>query len=137
MRVRNRHGKIADAHQASHWRSTRRRGLVSVWAMRDESLGFLRDLINTPSPPGHEGRGQVKGVVGNVAPHLTKAQKDRKAPEIHDLFIDIGVDSRREAEKLVRIGDPITLTDEFDMLRGDLAVARAFDNRIGTFAVAE
>src|SRR5205809_1524545 len=58
MRVRNRHGKIADAHQASHWRSTRRRGLVSVWAMRDESLGFLRDLINTPSPPGHEGRGQ-------------------------------------------------------------------------------
>jgi len=26
--------------------------------MRDESLGFLRDLINTPSPPGHEGRGQ-------------------------------------------------------------------------------
>src|SRR5439155_16271813 len=194
-------------------------GWLAFGPMRDESLGFLRDLINTPSPPGHEGRGQrvwlnyveayadetftdaygnavaivnkggsprlmlaghadeialvvnfinkegfiyvrklggvdpaitkaqrvvihscggpVKGVVGNVAPHLTKAQKDRKPPEIHDLFIDIGVDSRKEAEKLVRIGDPITLTDEFDMLRGDLAVARAFDNRIGTFAVAE
>jgi endoglucanase len=37
----------------------------------------------------------------------------------------------------VRIGDPITLTDEFDLLRNGLAVARAFDNRIGTFAVAE
>jgi len=187
--------------------------------MRDQSLGFLRNLINTPSPSGHEVRGQrvwldyvrpyadetftdaygnavavlnkggsprlmlaahadeiamvvnfinregfiyvrklggidpaitkaqrvtihtrggpVKGVVGNVAPHLTKAEKDRKPPEIHDLFIDIGVSSRKEAEGLVRIGDPITLTDEFDMLRGDLAVARAFDNRIGTFAVAE
>src|SRR5204863_6564590 len=33
--------------------------------------------------------------------------------------------------------EPITLNDEFDVLRGDLAVARAFDNRIGTFAVAE
>jgi len=186
--------------------------------MREQSLTFLRNLINTPSPSGHEVRGQrvwlnyvepyadetftdaygnavaivnkggsprlmlaahadeiamvvnfinnegfiyvrklggvdpaitkaqrvtihtrsgpVRGVVGNVAPHLTKAEK-KKTPEIHDLFIDIGVSSRKEAEGLVRIGDPITLTDEFEMLRGDLAIARAFDNRIGTFAVAE
>ena len=56
---------------------------------------------------------------------------------MHDLFIDIGAGSRKEAESLVRIGDPITLTAQFDLLRNDLAVARAFDNRIGTFAVAE
>jgi endoglucanase len=47
------------------------------------------------------------------------------------------VSSRKDAEKLVRVGDPITLNDEFELLRNDLAVARAFDNRIGTFAVAE
>jgi putative aminopeptidase FrvX len=187
--------------------------------MRSESIAFLRTLVNTPSPVGHEARGQrvwldyaskfadttfsdaygncvavlnkggsprlmlaahadeiamavnfidpegfiyvrkmggvdpaitkaqrvnihtrngpVKGVVGNVAPHLTKVEKERKLPEIHDLFIDIGVSSTKDAEALVQIGDPITLTDEFDMLRNDLAVARAFDNRIGTFAVAE
>jgi endoglucanase len=85
----------------------------------------------------HTRSGPVKGVVGNVAPHLMKEEKDAKPPKIHDLFIDIGVPSRKEAEKLVRIGDPITLTDEFELLRNDLAVARAFDNRIGTFAVAE
>src|SRR5213594_2031351 len=138
--------------------------------MRDESIKFLQTLINTPSPSGHETRGQrvwldyvqryadetftgaygnavailnkggsprlrlagdadeiamtvnfinsegfiyvrklggidpaitkaqrvvihtkngpVKGVVGSVAWHLTKQDKDRKAPEIHDLFID-------------------------------------------------
>ncbi|HXI73316.1 MAG TPA: M42 family metallopeptidase [Verrucomicrobiae bacterium] len=187
--------------------------------MRDASLNFLRTLVNTPSPTGHETRGQrvwmdyagqfadktfsdaygncvavlnkgggprimlaahadeiamavnyiddngfiyvrrmggidaaitkaqrvvihtrngaVKGVVGNVAPHLTKQDGDPKPPKIHDIFIDIGVSSRKEAEELIRVGDPITLTDEFDILRGDLAVARAFDNRIGTFAVAE
>jgi len=187
--------------------------------MREASLHFLRTLVNTPSPTGHETRGQrvwldyagkfadetffdaygncvavlnkgggprimlaahadeiamavnyiddngfiyvrrmggidaaitkaqrihihtrggaVKGVVGNVAPHLTKQDGDPKPPKIHDLFIDIGVNSRKEAEKIVRIGDPITLADEFDILRGELAVARAFDNRIGTFAVAE
>jgi len=85
----------------------------------------------------HTRSGPVKGVVGNVAPHLMKEEKDPKPPKIHDLFIDIGVANRKEAEKLVRIGDPITLTDEFDLLRNGLAVARAFDNRIGTFAVAE
>ncbi len=188
-------------------------------AMRETSLSFLRQLVNTPSPVGHETRGQrvwldyakqfadetfsdaygncvavrnkggsprimlaahadeiamavnyiddngylyvrrmggvdaaitkaqrivihtrqgpVKGVVGNVAPHLMKLEGDPKPPKIHDLFIDIGVSKRSEAEKLVRVGDPITLVDEFDILRGDLAVARAFDNRIGTFAVAE
>ena len=190
--------------------------------MREQSLNFLRTLVNTPSPVGHEVRGQrvwldyaaefadetfsdaygncvavlnkggsprlmlaghadeiamsvnyinddgfiyvrkmggvnaaitkaqrviihssrgnraaVKGVVGNVAPHLMKEEKDQKMPQMHDLFIDIGVSSRKAAEELVRIGDPITLADEFDLLRNDLAVARAFDNRIGTFAVAE
>ncbi|MEY4916939.1 MAG: hypothetical protein RL616_852 [Verrucomicrobiota bacterium] len=85
----------------------------------------------------HTRGGAVKGVVGNVAPHLTKLDGEPKLPKIHDIFIDIGVSSRREAEQLIRVGDPITLTDEFDILRGDLAVARAFDNRIGTFAVAE
>jgi putative aminopeptidase FrvX len=187
--------------------------------MRDESVQFLERLVNTPSPSGHEARGQrvwldyvtpfadetfsdaygntvavlnkggsprlmlaahadeismvvnyinkqgfiyvrkmggidpaitkaqrvlihskdgpVKGVVGNVAPHLTKSDSDRKAPKIEDLFIDIGVESRKEAERLIRVGDPITLSDSFDLLRGDLVVARAFDNRVGTFAVAE
>jgi endoglucanase len=56
---------------------------------------------------------------------------------MEDIFIDIGVSSRREAEKLVQIGDPITLVDEFESLRGDLAIGRAFDNKIGTFSVAE
>lgn len=85
----------------------------------------------------HSRQGPVKGVVGNVAPHLMKEEGDRKAPKIHEIFIDIGVSSRAAAEKLVRIGDPITIDQDFEILRNDVAVARAFDNRIGTFAVAE
>jgi putative aminopeptidase FrvX len=85
----------------------------------------------------HTQDGPVNGVVGNVAPHLMKDEKDSKPPKIHDLFIDIGVPNRKAAEKLVRVGNPITLTAEFDLLRNDIAVARAFDNRIGTFSVAE
>src|ERR1700746_843870 len=82
----------------------------------------------------HTRNGPVKGVVGNVAPHLMKEEKDPKPPKMHELFIDLGVKGRKEVEKLVQIGDPVTITAEFDLLRNDLAVARAFDNRIGTFA---
>lgn len=85
----------------------------------------------------HTRKGPVLGVVGNVAPHLMKIGGERKVPNISDIFIDIGVNSKKEAEKLVRIGDAITLNDQFEVLRGDKVVARAFDNRVGTFAVAE
>jgi endoglucanase len=85
----------------------------------------------------HSRQGPVRGVVGNVAPHMMRLEGEPKPPKIHDLFIDIGVSSRKEAEELIRVGDPVTLVDEFELLRKDLAVARAFDNRIGTFAVAE
>lgn len=85
----------------------------------------------------HTRTGPVRGAVGNVAPHLSKNDSNSKKPQIHELFIDIGVSTRKQAQKLVRIGDPITLVDEFEMLRGSLAVGRAFDNRIGTWSVAE
>ncbi len=85
----------------------------------------------------HARGGPVNGVVGNVAPHLMKSDPDRKPPKMEDLFVDIGARNRKEAEKLIRVGDPITMSDQFELLRNDLAVARAFDNRVGTFAVAE
>ncbi len=85
----------------------------------------------------HSRTGPVLGVIGSVAPHLTKVDGEPKLPKVQDLFIDIGAPDRKAAEKRVRVGDPITLNQEFQMLHGDLAVARAFDNRIGTFAVAE
>src|SRR5476649_1722080 len=38
-----------------------------------------------------QGVGAVKGVVGNVAPHLSRQDDDKpKPPKMHDLFIDIG-----------------------------------------------
>ncbi len=121
---------------------------MSVSYISDEGFIYVRKMGGVDAAitkaqrvvihSSRRGVGAVKGVVGNVAPHLTRQDDDKpKPPKMHDLFIDIGARNRKEAEKLVRIGDPITLADEFDLLRNDLAVARAFDNRIGTFAVAE
>src|SRR4051794_12038270 len=45
----------------------------------------------------HSRQGAVKGVVGNVAPHLMKDAGDQKPPKIHEIFIDIGAKNRKEA----------------------------------------
>ena len=85
----------------------------------------------------HSQQGPVLGVTAAPPVHLRDRTKEAKPPKHHENFIDIGVTSREEAEKLVQIGDPITYVDDFQLLRDDVAVARAFDNRVGTFAAAE
>jgi len=84
----------------------------------------------------HTRTGPVLGVVGNIAPHLKGGDQSR-TPEMHELFIDIGAPDKTEAQRIVRIGDPVTFNTDFEILRGELAVSRVFDNRIGSFAIAE
>lgn len=85
----------------------------------------------------HNERGPVRGVTGAVPVHLQEREGDHPAPKHHEIFIDIGATSREAAQALVRVGDAVTYVDDFELLRDDVAVARAFDNRVGTFAAAE
>ncbi|MBK8479841.1 MAG: M42 family metallopeptidase [Proteobacteria bacterium] len=85
----------------------------------------------------HARRGPILGVVGQKPIHLVRERTRATKPHAEDLWIDAGFASRKEAEKLVQIGDPITYVDGFAALRGALAVARAFDDKVGAFVVAE
>lgn len=85
----------------------------------------------------HGAKGSVTGVTGALAIHLQDRSGDQKVPKIEEIFIDIGVKDRQEAETIVSVGDPVTYVHGFEILRGNIAVARACDNRIGTFAAAE
>lgn len=82
-------------------------------------------------------QGPVAGVTGTLAPHMQDRDAKPEVPKLHDCFLDIGVKDGKEAAKLVRVGDVITFAAGFERLRGDLAVARGCDNRIGIFAAAE
>jgi len=66
-----------------------------------------------------------------------EGEERNKAPKVHDIWIDIGAKDGKEARKLVRIGDPITYDANFEILRGNLAVSRGFDNKMGAYVVAE
>jgi endoglucanase len=85
----------------------------------------------------HAARGVVRGVIGATAIHLRDKDKEAKAPLMHEVFIDIGSPTRKAAEKRIAVGDPITFVDDFEMLDANIAVARAFDNRIGTWVAIE
>jgi len=82
-------------------------------------------------------KGPVKGVVGRTAIHLQDKEDERKAPKLHDMWIDIGAKSKEEALERVAIGDPVVFDMGFEMLAGDFAVARGFDDKMGAFVVAE
>lgn len=85
----------------------------------------------------HTAGGPVLGVIGQTAIHMQEEDDRKKVPRWHEMFIDIGAKSRDEAEKRVRVGDLATYAVGAEPLAGDLWVARAHDNRIGTFVAAE
>ncbi len=82
-------------------------------------------------------KGPIYGVLGRKAIHLLEAEERKKVTQIKDMWIDIGVKDRKEAEKLVEIGDVATIAVDFEKLRGSVYVARGFDDRVGAFAVLE
>lgn len=81
--------------------------------------------------------GVIKGVTGKRAIHLMD-QKDReKVPQIHEMWIDIGVREKAEALELIAIGDVATYDQSFELINGSVGVARAFDNKSGAYIVGE
>ncbi len=81
--------------------------------------------------------GIVKGVTGKRAIHLMGMEDRKKIPETHEIWIDAGVKSREEAEALVRVGDCAVYDQSFELVRGSVGVARAFDDKAGAYAVLE
>lgn len=85
----------------------------------------------------HTTQGPILGVIGRNPAHLLSHEERGKAPKLSELWIDIGVASKEEAQELVQIGSVATRAAELEPLRGDLVVSRALDDKSGVFAVAE
>ena len=54
-------------------------------------------------------QGPVAGVVSRRAPHLLTGEDRNKVPQFTDIWLDIAVKDRKEAEELITLGDPVTL----------------------------
>ena len=79
----------------------------------------------------------VIGLIGATAIHLQDKSAEGKVRKLHELFIDIGANSADEARARLAIGDSAVFLDGFMHISDDIIVARALDNRIGTWIAAE
>ena len=110
----------------------------------DNGFIFFRPIggIDASVLPGsrvvvHTEHGPVDGVIGRKPVHMMKTEERGAKTEIREMWVDIGSKGRKETERVVRIGDPITFRLEMIHLGGDLVTSPAFDNKCGTFIVME
>ena len=78
-------------------------------------------------------QGIVPGVIGSIPPHLLDEASRTKPMDVAKMYIDIGADSREEAERLgVRPGLQAVPVCPFTLLAdGKKIMAKAWDNRYG------
>ncbi|MCL0050534.1 M42 family metallopeptidase [Dehalococcoidia bacterium] len=110
----------------------------------DEKTGFLRiDPVGGFDPRVliaqrvvvHSDSGDYIGVMGTKPVHLLKEEEKKKAPEIENIFIDLGISADAVKER-VRVGDSVTLKQDLVEF-GELVSCKALDDRVGIYVMIE
>ena len=79
---------------------------------------------------------KIHGVFGSPAIHV-REKRTEMGFEVHDLWIDLGVDSDEKVKELgVEVGNVVTFDTQFSEI-GDYYVGRSLDNKIGGYIIAE
>jgi endoglucanase len=81
--------------------------------------------------------GPLAAVIARRAIHLLTSDERNKVPQFTDVWIDIGVKDKKEAEELVTPGDPVTFALGYRPLRNSLAAAPGMDDKVGLWTVME
>lgn len=83
-------------------------------------------------------KGPVAGLIGNTAIHIRDRGNGEKAPEVHELYVDVGASSAAEVAELgLRPGHPAVYAADAELLGEHHIIARALDNRVGGYIIAE
>jgi len=87
---------------------------------------------------GDENR-QTDGIIGSLAIHHQNAEDRKKITPIDKMYIDIGANSKEDAEKYVGIGDFGTFKTNFVLFGKDdkMMRAKAIDDRLGCTVMIE
>ncbi len=74
---------------------------------------------------------RIEGVIGIKAIHLQEKSERDKTASVSSLAIDIGANSKEEAEGMVKIGDYISFKCEFSSFGDNSYKGKALDDRCG------
>jgi endoglucanase len=111
-------------------------GFEKSGLLRVHKVGGIDDRVLV-SKPVRVGKNRVPGVIGAKPVHLQKPEERKKAIQIDNLFVDLGVRSQDEAEKLVKLGDYVAFTANTRAVGDNCLSGKAFDNRAGCAILAE
>lgn len=78
----------------------------------------------------------VNGVITAAPTHLLTGEQRDSIPKFESMYIDIGANSRAEAEKYVSLGDSIQFDCEF-IWQDDIIMGKAIDDRAGCAIMIE
>jgi endoglucanase len=83
-------------------------------------------------------KGVLPGIIGSKPPHIQKEEERKKIIAYDELFIDIGAESREDAAKMgVKVGDAVGFDAKYAEIGKDVAIGKAFDDRIGCAVMIE
>jgi len=110
--------------------------ITSDGLLKFQSVGGIdkRVLVSKPVLVGED---KMAGVIGAKAIHLQKKSERDKPIDFDNLYIDIGVNSKKEAEKYVELGDVAVFSSEYEELGNGRVIGKAFDDRVGCSIIAE
>ena len=108
-------------------------GLMITYINSDGTLEFDRvggiDKRVMLGKPVTVGENKIQGVIGVKATHMVPAAEKLTMPST--MYIDIGADSKEEAEKVVSLGDYVCFNSEFVEFGDGLIKGKALDDRAG------
>ncbi len=105
---------------------------ASLGGWFDQVLLSTRVIVRTQ-------KGDLNGVIAAKPPHLIPPEEANKVITKDNMFIDIGASSADEARNMgVRIGDPVVPCSSFTIMKnGEVAMGKAFDDRVGAAIAME
>jgi endoglucanase len=106
--------------------------------------GFLRFVsvggVDQRILPGLEvivrGKENLLGIIGAKPPHLQAADEAKKALEMKDMAIDVGI-CGDQLKELISVGDPITFKSPLITLNGTMICGKSLDDRAGAAILLE
>ena len=73
----------------------------------------------------------IYGVIGAKALHHLSSDELYKVPKIEDMYVDIGAQSRKQAEEYVSLGDEVCFVSEYLEFGDGFIKSKALDDRVG------
>src|SRR5262245_12145779 len=98
-----------------------------------DTKNLLARRVNIQASSGED----LVGVMnpGGRPIHIAKDEDRKKVPEIGDFFVDLHLPAEL-VKKKVRVGDPVTLIQEFSEI-GNCVSGKCLDNRVAAFVAIE